>query len=292
MKKLTTAVFLCSLAVVVSGCPETFSPNGPFTPKLVVYAVFSNQSDTQYVRVQSSYEHQNGHAASGVAGAHVMVTSDSGTVQFHDTTLALTDSSGTIRNVAAYVSYSLHVGPGIPYTLSVSSSPLGTVSSSATGLYPGALFVETSSTSRIAVRIYPGQNARAHIVRLFLEYNAQQDSLLVRKRVEIPASVTPAGAFVYPVPVSSEVAEATFDATGFDRVVARVRQEGAVRLVRTMFVLTELDAAMYGYYSVVNQFQGAGTLRLDEPDYTNIANGFGLFAITSVTTAAADTTGH
>jgi hypothetical protein len=127
---------------------------------------------------------------------------------------------------------------------------------------------------------------------LFLEYDALQDTLLVRKRVEIPSRVTPGGTFVYPAPVSSEVAEATFDAAVFDEVVARVRQEGAVRLVRTLFVLTELDAALYGYYSVVNGFQGAGTLRLDEPDYTNIGNGFGLFAMTSVTMAVADTTGH
>ena len=283
---------MCLLTVVVAGCPESFSPDGPFNPKLVVYAVLSSQSDTQFVRVQSSYADRSAQTPPDVAGAHVAVTSDSGTIQFHDTTLALTDSSGNTRSVGAYVAYSLHVQPGIHYGLSVSSSSLGGISSSATGLYPGTLFVETSGSDRIGVRIYPGQNSRAHIVRLFLEYDALEDTLFVRKTLEIPASVTPAGVYIYPAPVSSEVAEATFDVAGFDQVVAHIRQEATVRLVRTVFVLTEMDDALYGYYSVVNGFQNTGTLRLDEPDYTNINNGFGVFATTSLTTAIADTTGH
>lgn len=282
----------CLLTMVMAGCSETFSPDGPFSPRLVVYSVLSSQSDTQYVRVQSTFPDRNGLAPLDLIGAQVTVTSDSGTIQFRDTTLEFTDSSGTTRSVGAYVAYSLRVQPGGRYGLAVALSSLGSVSSSATGLYPGALFVETSSSNRIGVRIYPGQNARAHIARLFLEYETLEDSVFVRKRIEIPVNITPAGEYVYPKPVSHEVAEATFEAAGFDQVVARVRQAGAARLVRTVFVLTELDDALYGYYSVMNGFQDSGTLRLDEPDYTNINNGLGLFAVTSETMAVADTAGH
>lgn len=287
-----TACLPCLLAILSAGCSESFSPDGPFTPKLVVYAVLSNQSDTQYVRVQSTYPDRNETPSLDLRGVHVMVTSDSGAVQFRDTTLVFTDSTGITRSVGAYVAYSLHVEPGVHYGFSAASSSLGNVSSNATGLNPGTLFVEASSFDRIGVRIYPGQNVRAHIVRLFLEYDTLDDSVFVRRRIEIPTGITPAGEYVYPKPVSSEVSEAIFDVSGFEQVVASVRQGRVVRLVRTIFVLTELDDALYGYYSVVHSFEESGTLRLDEPDFTNINNGFGVFATTSVTTVVADTTGH
>lgn len=100
---------------------------------------------------------------------------------------------------------------------------------------------------------------------------------------------------MYPKPVSRENTRVVFGAAGYAAVVSQLRQRytgGRVRLKGTRFVLTQLDNWFYAYYSVANGFPDSGTLRLDEPDYTNINGGLGVFAVSSETVVEADTSGH
>ncbi|MEK7671562.1 MAG: hypothetical protein AAB344_05010 [Bacteroidota bacterium] len=54
----------------------------------------------------------------------------------------------------------------------------------------------------------------------------------------------------------------------------------------------QLDDALYAYYTTANGFPDSGTLRLDEPDYTNIEGGLGVFALSSTIVVTADTLGN
>ena len=57
-----------------------------------------------------------------------------------------------------------------------------------------------------------------------------------------------------------------------------VTKYGATKLIfRTLvFRLLQLEENWYKYYSTVRQFQDPFSIRLDEPDFTNLSKGYGL----------------
>jgi hypothetical protein len=295
MKTLAVLLTMIVCTVISSGCDDTFTPDGPYKEKLVVFSVLSTRSDTQFVRVHTTFRSPIVSEETQVPDAQVTITQGDSVFQLRDTTLERSDTSHYTTRIKAYVTYVLHLQHGLRYDLSVVSASHGNATSHATSLYRGTLLPETDLAGGIAARIYPGVNSRAHIVRLYLEYEVREESVWVLKKTEIPSHVGEAGEYVYPRPVSRENTRVVFGALGYATVVSRLRQRypgGRVRLKGTRFVLTQLDDWFYAYYSVANGFPDSGTLRLDEPDFTNIEGGFGVFAASSETTVAADTAGH
>ena len=292
MKEVLTILLCVGCVLNIVSCNSTFNPDGPFAEKMVVYAVFSSRSDTQFVRVYTTSSSLSSSTDNGVQDARVVITQGDSVYQFQDTTVERSDTTRYTTRLKAYVMYRLHLTPGLRYGLSVVSPSHGSAASQATGLFRGTMNTELTTSSSITVRVFPGVNARAHIVRMYLEYEKREDSVWVPGRIEIPMRITSAGERLYPKPVSREVQRVNFELTAYATAIAGLRQVGLVRPLRTVFVLTQLDEALYAYYSTANGFPDTGTLRLDEPDYTNIEGGFGVFGMTSETILVADTSGQ
>jgi len=51
---------------------------------------------------------------------------------------------------------------------------------------------------------------------------------------------------------------------------------------RVIFRLLQFERNMYDYYSIVHGFQDPFSIRFDEPDFTNLSNGYGLFGAYSL----------
>lgn len=290
----TTGICLCM--ILLSGCDNTFSPNGMYSEKMVVYAIFTTASDTQIVRVYGTYPSLSSAAETEISDAQVTLTKGDSTFTFRDTTLERTDTSRYRTRVKAFVGYRIRLEPGARYQLLVVSGSRGSATAGAVALYPGRVIVRNDVPGNFQVGVVLGQNTRAYLLRMFLEYDLLVDTTRVIRTVEIPRAVDgTTGEFYYPTPNSNEIGSVIFSADGFNRVVARLRQEfpgSNLHLRRTIYRLTELDDAIYAYYSTVNGFPDSGTLRLDEPDYTNITGGLGIFAMTSQTVSYADTAGN
>jgi hypothetical protein len=56
-----------------------------------------------------------------------------------------------------------------------------------------------------------------------------------------------------------------------------VDQYGGFTLRGATFILTQVEPNLYRYYNIVNGFQDPYSVRMDQPDYTNIAGGAGVF---------------
>ncbi len=283
---------LCGL--MLSGCNNEFNPNGPYKQKLVVYGVFSSRTDTQYVRVYTTYPSPGLSAEAGVTDVRVTVAQDANTTVFRDTTIQIVNSSGVRVPLRLFVSYAFRPAPGVNYDLSVVSPTVGNVRSRAFGLYKGRMFTLSNPQGDIIVQVTPGANVRAFIVRMYLVFSVRVGSTWEVKRVEVPNLVTASGEFLYPRPVQSDLTTAGFSFQAYAGLITSLRSQypAGVQLSRTVFVLTEFDEPLYAYYSTANGFPDSGTLRLDEPDYTNIQGGLGVFGMTSETVVEADTTGH
>jgi hypothetical protein len=306
MKRPLLHISLAGLLTTVIACDATFNPSGPYEEKMVVFAILSTRSDTQYVRVHTTYAVTNNPLSvstdTRVPDAQVTITQGNRTFLFRDTTIARTDTSRYTTGISAYVSYTLHVEPNLPYELSVISPSLGKVMSRAVSLYKGTMYVEnpprrSSSDADMVAVVTPVAPIRALIVRLFLDYDVLVGNDRVRKRIEVPQGIRPeTGEFVYPKPIphaQSGTDRITFGVSTYAAILAQLNNQfpgGTLRLVQAVFVLTELDDALYAYYSTVNGFPDSGTIRLDEPDYTNVQGGLGFFGMSAETVLTVDLT--
>ena len=299
MKQMRTVLFAVASMMVAGSCTETFNPNASSVERMIVFAVMRTETDTQFVRVSTTYSAMNDPRSmttdTSVPDAHVAITDGTDTFLFRDSTLQRADTSRYRSRIGAHVAYGLRLAAGRQYRLSVFSPTRGTVTATATALYSPSFYPLPDLSGNISLRITLGQNARAYLPRAHLEYQVRTDTGWETRRIEIPRTVDETtGEFLYPKPVTRGVTSVLFSVTEFNAVHARLRQQFAartVRLRRTLYTLTQFNDALYAYHSVANGFPDSGTLRLDEPDYTNITGGLGVFAMSSQTVVIADSSG-
>jgi hypothetical protein len=99
---------------------------------MVVYSILTTESDTQYVRVYSSYNPPDNDPAknqdeTSVQDAQVSITQEGGqTFSFQLKAIARSENSRYPSDIVVYCSYPFRAERGKTYTLTVSSASMGT----------------------------------------------------------------------------------------------------------------------------------------------------------------------
>lgn len=278
-----------ALVLTMAGCNEPFSPKGPFVQRFVAYAVLDARSDTQYVRLSLSYN-PPGYDPSVMTGAQydttaaVEVSTAGQTYIFQDTLLG--------PSLHAFVNSSFHPTPGTRYNLTASSS-VGTITASSQVPASGNLSIanpstlqypSTFATGNIEVQGVLGSGARGFLVRFIFVYGLASDST-VQHEIEIPMSFeqnqdgvsTP----VYPQMQRNTDSNpvVAFPVTNYLKIIADLTNQFATRILmkKARFYLVQVDESLYNYYNIANGFNDKYSIRTDQPDYTNIQNGYGVF---------------
>lgn len=295
--------------LLLSACHQAFEPDSAYRPMLVVYGFLTTRSDTQYVRVSTNYNSPPGQE---VTGASVTVRTGNRLYRFVDTTVMRTDPAGKPSLFKAYVCYGFHIEELTPYELSVATKSgervaVKTVSLQGGNVYvenPGALLVSTGSAEDISVLARVGSNARASLIRFLVQYRVLVDGAWVVRKMEVPLRLRESdGQPVYPGFISAGSDRSpdfplrlrvTFSADAYVRTLGELTGSspaGSVKVESANFVLTQLDEALFAYQVVAAGQTNAGSLRLDEPDYTNIPDGLGVFGTVSEQSSVVDLTG-
>ncbi len=282
------SIGLCAL-VVIAGCNEPFSPKGPFGQKLVVYSVLSPASDTQFVRLYLNYDPPANDpyavpAERSDTNAQVTISTAAQVFTFHDTLLA--------PSLRAFVHSSFRPHPGATYILTATSQ-YGTITATTKMPAAGVIWIPDESTllfptsfplENIGVHVTLASQTRGFLLRFILAFRLQNDSTF-RGQAEIPLyyvqdatgtsypqypqmqrAVDPHPIVLYPV-----AAYSTFLSKLGERFKTRVLPEQA------RFYLVQVDENAYTYYSVVNGFRDDFSIRTDQPDFSNVQNGLGMF---------------
>lgn len=289
------------------GCSTEFTPNGPYHPQFVVYAVIDGSVSTQIIRVYGTfnpmdYDPLQPSPNKEVFNAFVSVSDGQSTYIFHDTAIVVSNNNSTNRTVHAYVNYGLQPVEKKKYTLTVAAQGFDTtrsvISSISLGdILPGNIntLTKPGGEKTIPVRVNLGANVRAFLPMIYLEYEVQNDGLLRTKEVPVEVMKNTNGEVTkrnYPKiafrDASSNIVGVyetiLFNTDAYIQTVLEIKSEHNglnVKFHRALLVLVQFDNDLYTYYSVANNFAGEATLRLDEPDFTNIGNGFGVFGMQS-----------
>jgi len=303
--KVLAYYLLITIALLLfASCNDSFSPKGPFEQQLVVYSVLSTDRDIQFVRVYTNYDVPGfdpfeNRSDTPIAGAQVVVTGPHGSYTLKDTLLTRPDTTRYKSQIAAYAGQ-WRAEPGQVYTLTVSATGIG--STTATVITPGAsqpiywtygtAILDDPDNYKIPAG-YVGaftrfwQSTKAYSYQIVIEYLVLTASGWKTESIEVPfwASFDFQSAG-YPSLYSSYIyAGGAYSKAIYVSTLQQViRQHAGVKLTfkRIVFRFLQVDQNWYDYYNTVRKFQDIFSIRLDEPDFTNLSNGYGLFGAFTV----------
>ena len=288
MKPLLTFVVFIFLCLGWLGCNQTFEPEGPVNNKLVLYSILASQTDTQYVRLSTTY---GSSPVPDVKGALVQLVGPNRTLTFKDTTVQWLDAQGNFSPTNVYVAYHAPVVGGQQYELQASTITGLTASANATPVSAPSFVIHASPTpGYFTLDTRFATEAGAFVMRFYVDFYALVEGGFEFHREEVPtgSSVDQAGNVVLTYPQLSLVALLShnrgtipikFDSAAFNQTVSRILTRypgGVVVFLQIAFSLTQIDDVLYSYYYFNNGPVDKSTIRLDQPDFTNVANGFGV----------------
>jgi Domain of unknown function (DUF4249) len=132
-RSLTSSI---GLLLLLAGCNQPFEPQGPVNNKLALYGILNAQSETQYVRLGTTFDTPPGPE---IRDAVVEIIGDGRRVRLADTTVLWTDASGKTVPLNMYAAYNLAVKSGVQYRLEA-STPSGLTASSSTTVLESPTF--------------------------------------------------------------------------------------------------------------------------------------------------------
>jgi hypothetical protein len=299
---------------IAGGCDQSFDPRGPYQKRLVVYSILSNRSDSQYVRVYTTYNPDGfdpleNASDTYVRNAQVAMTDDSTSYALQETTIYRDDKSRYATDVIAYLSYPRPVRIGRTYSLTVRSDQ-GNATAMVRVPSKGYVFNNTPYifndpnryTEDIPVSLGLSNVTQGYLVRLYFEFDIQAGQSLVRKRLEVPTSVMVTGInskqYVYPKLTRHPSATSfqftvVFPRTGYVALYTDLMdQYGGFTPRSAIFILTQVEANLFNYYNIVNGFQDPYSVREDQPDYSNIVGGVGVFGAMTEDSLVVDLQNH
>ena len=297
---------MCCL-VLVAGCEGPFTPKGPYSDKLVVYGILTNRSDTQYVRVYSTYNPPGVNALAQTAdnvlrGADVAVKGEAGSFQFREKITPRVDKSRYTDDLLIYASYPFSLEAGKTYNLNVSTREMGVVSAAVTVPKRGRIqFLNAyvlngggSGDENIVIFGWIRELTYGVMMKLYLIYDVLEGNTWIQRQEEVPVVDSPnnGGSKVdtYPVLQRRQTSGIVkdkeenetfvfFKTTYFDKLGAIISRYpvGGVHIKRALVVLTQVDRDLYAYSKRVNGFEDPFSIRTDLPDHSNISGGHGIF---------------
>jgi hypothetical protein len=298
---------------------------------MVVYSVLTTNSDSQYVRVYSSYLPPDNDPTKNpdevsVKDAQVSITDEGGAAfSFHPITLPRPPGGRYSGDITAYAAYPFRAGEGKTYTLTVTSLTFGTVTAKTTvpdggtvaPINPTALAnpcclpapCPVSPPPDFGVSALLSPDAKGFLVRIYIDYlRPAPDGAYQPRRIELPMRRDVISGWqgffkeVYPYPMlrSSSVLvrdwstgkltyrteeRVPYNSKAFCQKVDDLYLsglEGCVQFEQAVFYLVQFDSPLWNYYKIANAFQDEYSVRTDEPDYTDIKNGVGVFGSMAV----------
>ena len=298
---------VCILLILCFGCDQSFNPKADMQRQLVVFSVLSNDRDLQFVRVAtyydvSGFDPSENKTDAALKDAKVSVAGSTGILAFRDTVLLRLDSDRYTMPINAFVATSFRAEPGKRYDLLVACEGRSTATASATlpdrpiiSIYPGELVLQSPSSfdprSRFSLRTTLSPFAKGSLCQLFIDYQVFQDAGWKDGRVEVPFEINAdsLGIWVATYPkltrVIGNATGVSFKVWTYTRMLQKIYEkfEGK-KLVITRAILRvfQCEQGYYDYFNIVNGFKDAVSIRVDEPEYTNINGGVGVFGAYTV----------
>lgn len=280
-------LLLLALTSIFYSCEEDFTADAEFRERFAINCVLADDTTFQAATILRTYRESNSEDRNIspyiIKGAEVHIWHNDTVYTMRDTVLRMED--GSDRDF--YVNYDLALTPGQPLELEA-LLPNGLLLFSETEVPPVnkmffSSYHETIPSSRNDEFLYYEWNEPENLIydpELIVYYYNQGDTTV--KTVEIPLLYTDVNGVHTPVyPSPSGINSAKYQMEALIETLQALENGGnekiEVSISHAVFTLTVYDHPLGTYYSSVAQFSDRFTVNLDEPDFSNIQGGYGIF---------------
>lgn len=300
------------VVLLIAGCSDEFDPSVTGSRPYVVFAVLNPAVDTQYVRVHATSEPTNPHPPLiGVPGASVSVIGPSGTINFQP--VDLRGTPGTADSVVpAFMAPGFRPTRGAAYTLVV-TTPVGNATGSleVPSYSSGAMYVRDflliqnphtyPLSATIVTTAVLARQTLGFTMRFEIEYDVFRNGVWEVETWEVPLAYHEVNgptdySAEYPVmrrrngsasigtgPQTSEVT--IYTNNSYESTINLIHAKYLsvnVRMRRAIILLQQADRHFFTYYSYANSFQDRLSIRVDQPDYSNMEGALGFFGCMTI----------
>jgi hypothetical protein len=280
--KLKLFITMFSLLILFSGCKrDEFNPVVGFEDKLVVFSIFDTWSTGQYIRVQKTFNDINAtNSRKILKGLRIEVLENNNmTYVFKDTNVS------TYENYSTYYNKDLVPRPGSTYTLMIYNEnyPItyGTVMIPY-GIGAGVTYQKNSVSLSLASSRY-SYSADYH---MYISYSQKIDGRWYAKKREVPLIIDVSGngidtLEIFPSGIIGETSDETkitYPYENFYYALRKIKSIAGIDNVKDFkcwLYMYSMDGNLYNYL-----YKGSSikySIRLDQPDWSNIINGNGVF---------------
>jgi hypothetical protein len=277
-------IFLCFASALFSfSCSENFNPEAPFKEQFVLNCIIRGDSLMQVATLGKTYAATNSDPF--VSGAPVYIKWKGHIFQMRDSSMTMADTSQYKGPVKFY--YTNAFVPSIHDTVEITANPAdGVVLTSKTFVPNGVTFNATPAyvswkTFSLSLNWLGSDGNNFFLPRLKILYLKNNETPSVLHTLDIPLDYNVSGGIKTPVyPGVSPATTIEYQRSMIDDYMLLISagdDKENYRILSLQLDLLIFDQFLAGYISTTNGFLDNLSIRLDEPNYTNINGGLGIF---------------
>ncbi len=295
LKKILFGLLIGSSAVIVSSCENELNPNGEYRESYAVNCLLRCDSTTQFVTLTKSYlpDESNPYSYTTdpfVHGADVKVYYGSEFIQFRDTTLEYFDSVRYNAKKSVYYAPNFQPDNNTDYEIYI-QLPNGrkltgvTTSPKTVELekLSCSLLIEENKLASYSYYWKTNNNNTVYIPRLTFTYYKTVNGVKSQGIITIPVEYETRNGVSTPIyPPASKNPYVHYKGDAFRKAFEDISAGDTEKwnysiAALARFDLLVLDMNLSAYYSTATSNYGEFSVKLDESDYSNITNGYGIF---------------
>ena len=286
---MKTRIFIIVLIFFIGCKEEDFSPVGNYEKKVVTYAVLDNRSENQIIKVQSAFLTKDGTNLSEKKISNIKVSLSDGSNNYF---LKDTLIPGA-ENYSYFVLNAFTLNRGAFYSLKITGDNVPDATSQIR-VPTGQDLSIYYDTEKILVTYAKGNSLKGFLHHLYVEFYIREGTKILNNyRVEIPSQLLllNEGADtlkVYPSLTKETNHEYSYSGL-FSALNAYKPSDTKQKLVvrRSVVTVLSMEVNLYNYISTVKGFSDPFSVRLDQINYSNILNGYGIFGAITIDSVVA-----
>lgn len=281
MKNKIIIIFLSFL--ILSCNSEDFSPVGNYEKKVVTYLILDNRINNQIIKVQSDYLVNDKNTSKKINNLNVYLINDNNKYTFSDTIIP--DS----KNYSYFVLRNFIPIRGAKYSLYISGDEVPTATSE---IYvpPKSDVTLYYDSDKIQLTYYRNRYVKGYLHHLYVDFYIKDDKNNVIKngRVEVPIGIEILNdgkdTIKYYPTLTKDVSFNYSYSNLFTVLMENKPKDDKYKLVvkKSVATVLSLEENLYNYYVTVKGFSDPYSVRLDQINYSNIKNGYGIFGAITI----------
>lgn len=301
MKKLLVIITGIASIIFFNSCDDEVSPKSDFKDLYVLSCVIRTDTNYQAATVSRSYDIEGYNPLEYtndpfIKGAKIKVFYNNSVYNFRDTAITRSGDSRFKTPMNIYYVKGLQPQYSLPIRIEA-EMPDGKILSAESEIISVLSVFLTTTTSTISTQtstskinfswgellLAPGSRGVYYAPELVVLYTHEKNGVIEKKQKKVPLYYANLETGVIPIypQIQSGIKNAGFEMEAVKRAIVEIAEgdpdKSSYKIEKAIFRLLIMDAGLATYYAIQKTFLDEFSVRVNQPDATNIRGGLGVF---------------